>query len=116
MTSSLFKWIVSVGSASAGIHLVDLISDAVQPRILGRPVVFFDGTGWDDAVAFATTEECGAIGDFKQGMYFIDNGNPSVSRSDDVAFRTDQVVFKYRVRYDERVALTNAFRILKAST
>lgn len=116
MSSSAFKWVVSVGSASAGIHLVDLISDAVQPRILGRPVVFFDGTGWDDAAAPATTEEVGAIGDFRQGMYFIDNGNPTVSRSDDVAFRTDQVVFKYRVRYDERIALTNAFRILKMST
>lgn len=116
MTSSLFKWVIAAGSASAGIHLVDLIQDAVAPRVLGRPVLFFDGTGWDDAVAFATTEECGAIGDFRQGYYMIDNGNPSVSRSDDVAFRTDQVVFKYRTRFDGRVALTNAFRILKAST
>lgn len=116
MTSSLFKWVIGAGSASAGIHLVDLIQDAVAPRVLGRPVLFFDGTGWDDAVAFATTEECGAIGDFRQGYYIIDNGNPSVSRSDDVAFRTDQVVFKYRTRFDGRVALTNAFRILKAST
>ena len=116
MTSGAFKWVIAAGSASAGIHLVDLIQDAVAPRVLGRPVVFFDGTGWDDAAAPATTEEIGAIGDFRQGMYYIDNGNPSVSRSDDVAFRTDQVVFKYRVRYDERIALTNAFRILKMST
>jgi HK97 family phage major capsid protein len=115
MTSSAFKWVVSAGSASAGIHLVDLIQNAVEPRVLGRPVVFFDGTGWDDATAITANEEIGAIGDFRQGMYFIDNGNPTVSRSDDVAFRTDQVVFKYRVRYDQRVALTNAFRIIKAA-
>lgn len=116
MSSSAFKWVVSAGSASAGIHLVDLIQNAVEPRVLGRPVVFFDGTGWDDATAIAANEEIGAIGDFRQGMYFIDNGSPSVSRSDDVAFRSDQVVFKYRVRYDQRVALTNAFRILKGAT
>lgn len=113
MTSMMFAQLLSINSASAGLHLVDLIQNAVAPTILGRPVVFFDGTGWDDAATLSTTEEVGAIGDFRQGMYFIDNGNPSVSRSDDVAFRTDQVVFKYRVRYDERIAILNAFRILK---
>lgn len=113
MTSMMFAQLLAINGAAAGLHLVDLIQDAVAPRLLGRPVVFFDGTGWDDAGSLGTTEEVGAIGDFRQGMYFIDNGNPSVSRSDDVAFRTDQVVFKYRTRYDQRVAITNAFRILK---
>lgn len=114
MTSSAFMRILSIGSTSAGTHLVDRIQDAVQPRILGRPVVFFDGTGWDNASTIAANEEIGAIGDFSN-YYFIDRVGMSIRRSDDVAFRTDQVVFKARVRYDSLFAEPAAFLILKGA-
>jgi hypothetical protein len=38
----------------------------------------------------------------------------TVERDDSVAFRTDQVVFKCRVRYDSLFLDNNAFRIIKA--
>lgn len=114
MTSSLFARILTINSASAGIHLVDTIGDAVTPRILGRPVYFFDGTGWDDAATISSDEELGCIGDFRN-YAFIDRAGMTIERSDDVAFRTDQVVFKARVRYDSLFLDNAAFRILKAA-
>lgn len=114
MTSSLFSRILGIGTTSAGVHLVDTIGDAVAPRILGRPVYFFDGTGWDDAATISANEELGAIGDFRN-YAFIDRAGMTVERDDSVAFRTDQVVFKARVRYDSTFLDNNAFRILKAA-
>ena len=114
MTSSLFARIAGIGSTAAGIHLIELMGDAVTPRLFGRPVYFFDGTGWDDAATIGANEELGAIGDFSN-YAFIDNGGMTVLRSDEVAFRTDQVVFKCRVRYDSLFLDNNAFRILKAA-
>ena len=115
MTSSLFSRIVQVGAAADGIHLIEMMGDAVTPRLLGRPVYFFDGTGWDDAAAIAANEEVGAIGNFAN-YAFIDRAGMTVERSDDVAFRTDQVVFKCRVRYDSLFLDADAFRILKGAS
>lgn len=114
MTSSLFARIIGIGSAAAGIHLVETMGDAVTPRLLGRPVYFFDGTGWADAAAISADEELGALGDFRN-YAFIDRAGMTVERSDDVAFRTDQVVFKCRVRYDSLFLDNDAFRIIKAA-
>lgn len=115
ITSSLFARIITIGSTAAGVHLVDRIQDGVRPTILGRPVVFFDGTGWDDAATISANEELGAIGNF-QNYAFIDNAGMTVLRSDDVGFKSDQVVFKCRVRYDSLFLDNNAFRILKAAS
>lgn len=115
MTSSLFSRILGIGTTAAGIHLIDTIGDAVAPRILGRPVYFFDGTGWDDAATISANEELGALGDFRN-YAFIDRAGMTVERDDSVAFRTDQVVFKARVRYDSTFLDNNAFRILKAAS
>jgi HK97 family phage major capsid protein len=112
MTSSLMSLIVSVGSASAGIHFSDLIAGTPGMTLLGRPVVIFDGAGWDDASTIASGEELGAFGDFNQ-YYFVDRMGMSVYRDDSVYFATDQVAFKARVRYDSMYALADAFRILK---
>ncbi|MEK9735902.1 MAG: phage major capsid protein [Candidatus Nanopelagicales bacterium] len=114
MTSSFFSRVLAIGATAAGIHLVETIGDAVTPRILGRPVYFFDGTGWDDAATISANEELGAIGDFRN-YAFIDRAGMTVERSDDVAFRTDQVVFKARVRYDSVFLDNSAFLILKAA-
>jgi HK97 family phage major capsid protein len=112
LTSSLFAKIVSVGSAAAGMHFADLITGSFGTSLLGRPVVFFDGTGWDDAATLSSGEELGALGDFRQ-YYFIDRLGMSVYRDDSVYFNTDQVAFKARVRYDSLYALADAFRIIK---
>jgi HK97 family phage major capsid protein len=103
---------VSVGSASAGMHFADLLTGNPGEQLLGRPVVIFDGTGWDDASTISSSEELGAIGDFQQ-YYFVDRLGMSVYRDDSVYFNTDQVAFKARKRYDSAYALADAFRILK---
>lgn len=112
ITSSLMSVIVSVGSAAAGIHFTELLTGAPGMTLLGRPVVIFDGTGWDDASAIGSGEELGAFGDFGQ-YYFVDRMGMSVYRDDSVYFETDQVAFKARIRYDSLFAIANAFRILK---
>ena len=115
MTSSIFSKIVSVGSAAAGIHFVpdnQSLAAGIGMTLLGRPVVMFDGTGWDDAATLSSGEEVGAFGDFSQ-YYFIDRMGMSVYRDDSVYFNTDQVAFKARARYDSLFAIADAFRILK---
>lgn len=112
MTSSLMSVIVSIGSAAAGIHFMELATGAPGMTLLGRPVFIFDGTGWDDASSIASGEELGAFGDFSQ-YYFIDRMGMTVARDDSVYFATDQVAFKARQRYDSLFAIADAFRILK---
>ena len=114
MTSSLFSRFLQIGSTAAGIHLTEMIGDAIAPRILGRPVVFFDGTGWDDAATISANEEVGCLGDFSQ-YYFIDRVGMTIRRDDSRYTDTDQVLFKARVRYDSLFAVADAFRILKAA-
>lgn len=112
MTSSLFSKIFTVNSASAGMHMADLLTGAPAMSLLGKPVFFYDGTGWDDAATLGSGEEVGAIGDFST-YYFIDRMGMTVYRDDSVYFATDQVAFKARFRYDSRWTIANAFRILK---
>lgn len=115
MTSSLMAVIVGIGSAAAGVHFIpdnQSIAQGLDVRLLGKPVVMFDGTGWDDAAAIASGEELGAFGDFNQ-YYFVDRMGMTVYRDDSVYFNTDQVAFKARSRYDSFYAIADAFRILK---
>jgi HK97 family phage major capsid protein len=77
-------------------------------------VVTYDDVGWDDATAIATTEVIGAIGDFKQ-YYLIDRIGMSLRRDDSIASANDQVRFYARSRFDGRVGLVNAFRLIKAA-
>lgn len=113
MTSGLFSKIFTVNSASGGMHMADLLTGAPTLSLLGKPVFFYDGTGWDDAATIGSGEELGAIGDFST-YYFIDRMGMSVYRDDSVYFATDQVAFKARARMDGRWTIANAFRILKA--
>lgn len=114
MTSSLMARIVAIGSAAAGIHFTELLTGNPGMTLMGRPVFFFDGTGWDDAATIAANEEVGAFGDFNQ-YYFVDRLGMSVARDDSVYFATDQVAFKARVRYDSLYAIAGAFLILKGA-
>lgn len=113
MTSSMFSKIFTVNSAAAGMHMADLLTGAPTLSLLGKPVFFYDGTGWDDAATLSSGEEAGAIGDFST-YYLIDRMGMSVYRDDSVYFNSDQVAFKARARMDGRWTIANAFRILKA--
>lgn len=116
-TSSMMLQIMSIGSTAAGFHFgggadnVDL-SKPPMGTLFGRPIALFDGTGWDDAAALATTEETGAFGDFRN-YYLIDRVGMSIRRDDSIYVANDQIGFFARCRFDGRVGLTNAFRIFK---
>ena len=98
-----------IGSLATGTQ--DL-SAAIPDNILGKAVLLADGTGWDDAAAIATNEELGVIGDFRNYI-FIDRVGMSLRRDDSIYVNTDQVWFGARKRFDGRVGLADAFRILK---
>ena len=74
----------------------------------------YDDTGWDDAVAIGANEELVALGDFSN-YYIIERVGMSIKRNDSLYMANDQVGFFARARQDGRVALTAAFRILKAA-
>lgn len=118
MTSTFMSQIESIGATAAGIHFVgagEPNGNAAPPdRLRGKPYVTFDGTGWDDAAAIATTEVLGAIGDFRQ-YYWIDRVGMSLRRDDSVYAANDQVGFFARSRFDGRVGVLNAFRLIKAA-
>lgn len=114
MTSSLMARIVGIGSAAAGIHFIEMLDGGPGLSLMGKPVFFYDGTGWDDAATISANEEVGCFGDFRQ-YYFVDRLGMSVARDDSVYFATDQVAFKSRVRYDSLYAIANAFLILKGA-
>lgn len=118
LTSSLMQQIMSIGATAAGIHFgggSDNVDMAASPGrvLLGQPVVLFDGTGWDDAVAIAANEQLGCFGNFRN-YYLIDRIGMSLRRDDSINVKTDQIWFGARMRFDGRVGLLNAFRILQA--
>lgn len=90
------------------------ISAAIGQQWLGKPIAVFDGTGWDDAAAIAANEEIGAFGDFRN-YYLIDRVGMTLRRDDSIYVDNDQVGFFARRRFDGRVGLSAAFRIVKAA-
>lgn len=114
-TSSFMARVVGSITASGG-QLWLLPNGADRPgfTMLGLPVVMFDGTGWDDAATIGANEEVGAIGNFNY-YWFIDRVGVVIRRDDSVNFKSDQIAFKARKRYDSMFALPAAFRILKAA-
>jgi HK97 family phage major capsid protein len=88
------------------------LSESPDSAMVGKPVLQFDGTGWDDATALAASEELGVIGDFSN-YYLVDRVGMSLTRDDSIDVKTDQVWFGARVRGDGRVGLADAFRIMK---
>lgn len=113
-TSSFVANLMSISATGGQTFLQPDASNAPGYRLLGYPIVIFDGTGWDDAGTQGANEEFGAIGDF--GFYwFVDRLGVTIKRDDSVGFRSDQVAFKARKRYDSFFALSAAFRIIKAA-
>lgn len=118
-TSSLFmKQVQSIGATAAGIHFLgtNYPTGTLPPAdtLMGKPLALFDGTGWDDAAAIATTEVLGAFGNFKH-YYLIDRVGMSIRRDDSIYVANDQVGLFARARQDGRIGLVNAFRLLKAA-
>lgn len=117
-TSSFLKHIVAINAATAGVRVVEFMGDPIRPVILGRPVVLFDGAVagqlWDDAGTIAVNEEFGAVGDFRN-YFFFDRVGITITRLEERFSDTDQIGFKARMRYDSRVAVSDAFRIMKAA-
>ena len=89
-----------------------LLGASPDQQLLGKPIITFDGTGWDDATAIATNEEIGCLFDFSN-YYLIDRIGMSVKRDDSIYVANDQVGFFARKRGDGRVGLANAGRIMK---
>lgn len=114
-TSSFMARVAAISATGGQQWILPQGSGRPMLNILGAPVVMFDGTGWDDAATIAANEELGAFGNF-QNYIFVDRLGTVVRRDDSVAFRSDQVAFKARKRYDSFFAIPNAFRILKAAT
>ena len=113
-TSSFMQQALALGSATAGQHLITDLTQAPAERLLGKPILLFDDTGWDDAVAIATDEELGVYADFRH-YYLIDRVGISIRRLNELYAGNDQVGFFARARQDGRVGLAAAFRILKAA-
>ena len=89
-----------------------LLGASPDQQLLGKPIITFDGTGWDDATAIATNEEIGCLFDFSN-YYLIDRIGMSVKRDDSIYVANDQVGFFARKRGGGRVGLANAGRIMK---
>lgn len=113
-TSSFMAQAVALSASGGQLWLLPNGADRPGFSMLGLPVVMFDGTGWDDAATIGSGEEVGAIGNFNW-YWFVDRLGVTIRRDDSVAFRSDQIAFKARKRYDSFFAENNAFRIIKAS-
>lgn len=111
-SSSFLGYLSAVGSTAAGVHLLSSLRETPEGPIAGKPVIAFDGTGWDSGAAIGASEELGCIGDWRN-YYLIDRVGMSVTRDDSVYRANDQVGFFMRKRGDGRVGLADAFRIFK---
>jgi HK97 family phage major capsid protein len=114
-TSSFMGLLAGIESSNGAIAFNRELFAGPNMQLLGRPVVMWDGTGWDDGAAVAANEEVGAFGNFGEYYYFVDRVGMTVERDNSVAFRTDQVVFRARARYDSFFADPAAFLILKGA-
>lgn len=113
-TSAFWSKVMAISASGGQIWTLPNGADRPGFMFMGAPVIFFDGTGWDDAAALSATEEFGVIGDF-QHYVFMDRVGLSVRRDDSVYSPSDQVLFRMRKRYDSFFTLNNAFRIVKGA-
>lgn len=111
-TSTTLGRIWAVNNATTGgIHFIpNPANPAPAMTLMGRPVVTFDGTGWDTTLS--GTNEYGCFADFRH-YYFINRIGMSLKRLDELYAGNDQVGFVAKVRYDSRVAISGAFLIMK---
>lgn len=112
-TSAFFAKMAGISATGGQTWMLPTANGPVL-SLIGIPIEFFDGTGWDDAAALSATEEFGAIGDFSHYV-FMDRVGVSVRRDDSRYADSDQVLFRARKRYDSFFDLINAFRIIKGA-
>ena len=110
-TSSFIARLWAMARAGGDMGMVPTAGGPGEFMILGRPIVAFDGTGWADAAVLASDENVGCWGDFSNYV-FLDRLGTIFMRDDSVDFKSDEVAYKMRERYDSFFLLANAFRIL----
>lgn len=110
MDDTLVLAIRKLKEATTGQYLWQPGMQAGAPdTLLGRPVLT------DSAVpdfGATTLAKMGAFGDFKRGYLVRIAGGVRVERSNEYAFATDLVSWKFAVRADGRIVDTNAIKIL----
>jgi HK97 family phage major capsid protein len=113
-TSELGALINSVGVTAAGVHAISDLTNAPDSFLMGRPVVYSDVTGTALGTSVTSTEKCGVAGDFSS-YYLFERAGISVSRNDSLYQGNGQVGFFAKSRGDGRMAVADAFRILRAA-
>jgi len=81
-TSELGGLINGIGTAAAGVHAVESLTNAPDQFLMGRPVVYSDVSGSGLGTSITSTEKCGIAGDFSAYMLFERTGGISVRRND----------------------------------
>ena len=113
-TSEVGALINSVGVTAAGVHAISDLTNAPDAFLMGRPVVYTDVTGNALGTSITSTEKVGVAGDFKSFMIF-ERAGISVRRNDSLYMGNGQVGFFATARGDGRMAVADAFRILRAA-
>ena len=114
--STTSSFMAKIGSLNSNrIAFLGDLASTIPDTLLGKPVIESDVTGWDDAATIAASEEVGAFGDFRNYI-FIDRVGMSLRRDDSIYVNTDQVWFGARKRFDGRLGIDAAFRILKIAS
>jgi len=114
-SSSFMGRVAGIESANGGVSFLRELFAAPEMTLLGKPVVLWDGTGWDDAATIGANEEVGAFGDFRNHYLWVDRVGMTIRRFDETSAASDQVLFRARARMDGLFTENNAFRILKGA-
>jgi HK97 family phage major capsid protein len=113
-TSELGGLINGIGTTAAGVHAISDLTNAPDAFLMGRSVVYSDVTGSGLGSSITSTEKVGVAGDFKSFMIF-DRAGISVKRNDSLYMANGQTAFFATARGDGRMAVADAFRILRAA-
>ena len=114
MPSLISKEINGINSTSAGVHSVNDLNTPPADFLLGKRVINSDIAGTGLATSITANAEIGVFGDFKQ-YYIFDRVGFSIRRNDSLYMENDQVGFFATTRGDGQVALSAAFKIVKAA-
>ena len=114
MPSLISKDINGINSTSAGVHSVNDLNTPPADFLLGKRVINSDIAGTGLATSITANAEIGVFGDFKQ-YYIFDRVGFSIRRNDSLYMENDQVGFFATTRGDGQVALSAAFKIVKAA-
>jgi HK97 family phage major capsid protein len=111
--SNIMALITSIGSAAAGIHAIDSLTNAPDSFLMGRAVVLNDNTGSGIGTTITSTEKIGIAGNMKQ-YYIFNRAGFSISRNDSLYQGNGQVGFFANVRSDGQF-VRDGFTILRAA-